>query len=202
MNDTYKTIKDAAEGQYSDRGSKFISKAFPVKSEDEIKAILQQLRKTYHDARHHCFAYRIGTDYELWRVNDDGEPSGSAGRPIFGQIQSFDLKNICVVVIRYFGGTKLGIPGLINAYRTATAKAINNAEIYQETIKKIYDVAYEYPVMNDVMKIMKNEKATIIETNFELQCKIRFAIRKSKEQRIKKYLSNIKTTELNFINTE
>jgi uncharacterized YigZ family protein len=201
MSDTYKTIKAAVEGQFSDRGSKFISKAFPAKSEEEIKTILQQLRKTYHDARHHCFAYRLGADYKFWRINDDGEPSGSAGRPIFGQIQSYDLTNIAIVVIRYFGGTKLGIPGLFNAYRSATIDALSKAEIYQDTIKKIYDLAYEYPVMNDVMKIIKNEEATIIETNFELHCKIRFAIRQSKEQQIKKYLSSIKTTELNYINT-
>lgn len=126
--DTYKTIASPSEGVFKDRGSKFIAKAFPVKTEDDIKIHLETLRKDYYDARHHCYAYQLGFDKSAYRINDDGEPSGTAGKPIFGQINSHDLTNILIVVIRYFGGTKLGVSGLINAYRTASKESISNGD--------------------------------------------------------------------------
>ena len=132
--DEYLTIVKSSEGLYKEKGSKFIALAFPVKTEEELKAIQLRLRKEYHDARHHCYAYRIGTSNMVYRTNDDGEPSGTAGKPIYGQIQSFQLTNILVVVIRYFGGTKLGVPGLIRAYKTATQDVFQNADIKLKTI--------------------------------------------------------------------
>ena len=142
--DTYYTISAPSEGLFKDRGSRFIALAYPVTTEKEIKEIQVSLRKKYHDARHHCYAYRLGYDKSVYRVNDDGEPSGTAGKPIFGQIQSKDLTNIFIVVIRYFGGTLLGVSGLINAYRSAAADAIEHAQIIQKTIMDLYEISFEY----------------------------------------------------------
>jgi uncharacterized YigZ family protein len=157
FDDTYQTISSSSQGIYKEKGSKFIALAFPVSSEKDIKMQLAALRKEYHDARHHCYAYCLGYDKSAWRVNDDGEPSGTAGKPIFGQIQSKDLTNILIVVMRYFGGIKLGIPGLINAYRTAAKEALGQASIVTRMVEEIYEVCFEYPLMNDVMKILKEE---------------------------------------------
>ena len=137
FDDSYKTIVNHSEGFFKDRGSKFISHAYPVKTEEDVKGILAQLRKDYYDARHHCYSYILNPDKSAFRINDDGEPSGSAGKPIHGQLLSYDLTNILVVVIRYFGGTKLGIPGLINAYREATRDALNQTEIIKKTLTNI-----------------------------------------------------------------
>jgi uncharacterized YigZ family protein len=179
FDDTYRTISSSSRGIYKEKGSKFIALAFPVSSEEDVKMQLTALRKEYHDARHHCYAYCLGYDKSAWRVNDDGEPSGTAGKPIFGQIQSLDLTYILIVVIRYFGGIKLGIPGLINAYRTAAREALSHALIVTRTVDEIYEVCFEYPSMNDVMKILKDEQADILIQEFENTCKIRFSIRRS-----------------------
>ena len=136
MEDTYKTIEKPSEGLFKDKGSKFISFAFPVDNEEEIKEIVQSIKKEHHSARHHCYAWRLGADQLLFRANDDGEPSSTAGKPILGQIQSFDLTNILIVVVRYFGGTLLGVSGLINAYRNAALDAINQAEIVEKLVEK------------------------------------------------------------------
>ena len=157
FSDTYKTIEGESGGLFKDRGSRFIAIAIPVTSQEEIKTRLAGLRKEYHDARHHCFAWVLGHDRQTYRVNDDGEPSGTAGRPILGQINSKELTNILVVVIRYFGGTLLGVSGLINAYRSAAADAISNANIVEKHLMERWSVSFPYTAMNDVMKVMRDE---------------------------------------------
>lgn len=182
--DTYKIIKNPVEGFFKDRGSKFISKVYPVENEEEIKTNLEALRTEYYDARHHCYAWIIGPDKSAYRINDDGEPSGSAGKPIYGQLLSNDITNVLAVVIRYFGGTKLGIPGLINAYRESVKEALNKADILELTVNEEYCVEYEYPLMDVVMRTIKDNDLSILNTNFELNCKLRFSVRKSREQEI------------------
>jgi uncharacterized YigZ family protein len=199
FDDTYKTISASSQGIFKEKGSKFIALAFPVSTEESVKLQLAALRKEYHDARHHCYAYCLGYDKSAWRVNDDGEPSGSAGKPIFGQIQSKDLTNILIVVIRYFGGIKLGIPGLINAYRTAAREALEEALIVTRTIEEEYEVSFEYPVMNDVMKILKEEHADILGQESENLCRITFSIRRSSGMKITTRLQKIKGLNVAFI---
>ncbi|NLE33885.1 MAG: YigZ family protein [Bacteroidales bacterium] len=157
FSDTYKTIESESKGLFKDRGSRFIGIAIPVTTREEIKTRLGELKKEYHDARHHCFAWVLSPDRQAWRVNDDGEPSGTAGKPILGQINSRELTNIMVVVIRYFGGTLLGVSGLINAYRTAAADALDNADIVERHIVEKWHITFPYAAMNDVMKVLKEE---------------------------------------------
>ena len=183
--DTYKTIKSASEGYFRDKGSRFLAFAYPVESEDEISEILAGLKKEYHNARHHCYAWRLGTETITFRANDDGEPSSTAGKPILGQLLSFELTNILVVVVRYFGGTLLGTSGLINAYRTATADAIRNAKIITGVIEDQYRLKFSYNEMNDVMQIIKQEDLKVINTRFELSCELDFAVRKSDSERVR-----------------
>jgi len=199
FDDTYNTISSPSQGIYKEKGSKFIALAFPVSSEEDIKMQLALLRKEYHDARHHCYAYCLGYDKSAWRVNDDGEPSGTAGKPIFGQIQSKDLTNVLIVVIRYFGGIKLGIPGLINAYRTAARDALENSLIVTRTIEEIYELQFEYPLMNDAMKILKEEHADILGQEFENACKIRFSIRRSSGTKITSRLQKVQGITTTFL---
>lgn len=177
--DTYKTIKQRSDGVFRDRGSKFLAFAFPVYNTDEIKKTLAELRKEYHDARHHCYAYRLGAAKEIFRANDDGEPSGSAGNPIMGQIRSNDLSNILIVVVRYFGGTLLGVGGLINAYRTAAANAIQDAIIITAAEQDLIEINFPYVMMNKIMKIIRDEEMQILEQDFTETCKIKAFIRKS-----------------------
>ena len=196
MEDTFKTIEKPSEGLFKDKGSRFISFAFPVNSEDQIREIIQSIRKEHHSARHHCYAWRLGHDKLLFRVNDDGEPSSSAGKPIFGQIQSFDLTNILIVVVRYFGGTLLGVSGLINAYRNAALDAINCAQIMEKLVEKWLLVEFEYRVMNEVMKVFKDEKLPQIEPQFDLSCKVKTHIRLSESERIVQGLLKIDSVEV------
>ncbi len=154
--DTYKSIAAPAEGLFKDNGSRFIARAYPVESEAEIKEIVAFLKKEYHDARHHCYAWRLGLDGAAWRANDDGEPSGSAGRPILGQIDSAGLSDILVVVIRYFGGIKLGIPGLIRAYKTSTADALASARVIEKVAGKWYTLHFPYDSLPAVMRLVKD----------------------------------------------
>ncbi|HBX51761.1 MAG: YigZ family protein [Bacteroidetes bacterium RIFOXYA12_FULL_35_11] len=189
--DIYRTIEMPSEGVFKDRGSRFIGLAFPVFSEEDIKEILTSLKKKYYDATHHCYAYRLGADKTTYRSNDDGEPSGSAGKPIFGQIQSCDLSNIFIVVIRYYGGVKLGVSGLINAYRSAAADALENALIIEKTEDIKLFAFFKYEAMNDVMKIIKDEKIKLYRQHFELDCKIQFFIRKNDAERITEMLQKI-----------
>ncbi len=157
FSDTYKTIDSEAQGLFRDRGSRFIAIAIPVTSQEEVKIRLGELRKEYHDARHHCYAWVLSPDRQMWRVNDDGEPSGTAGKPILGQINSRELTNILVVVIRYFGGTLLGVSGLINAYRSAASDAIDNAKVIERQLVERWLLSFPYSAMNDVMKVLKDE---------------------------------------------
>lgn len=190
FDDTYKTIHSPSEGIFKDRGSKFLAFAFPVNNEAAVKEILQRLRKEHPGANHHCYAFRIGPDKLFFRANDDGEPSGSAGKPILGQIQSNDLTNILIIVARYFGGTLLGVPGLIAAYRGAAADAILNGKIVEKQVMEIYGLHFPYSAMNDVMKILKEENLEQWEQDFQLDCKLKFSVRKNKADEV---LARIKT---------
>jgi uncharacterized YigZ family protein len=185
MLDKYLTISSPSEGLYKEKGSRFIAFAYPVYSENEIKQYLQELKKEYYDARHHCYAYRLGVTGELWRAVDDGEPSGSAGKPIMGQLLSNNLTNIVVFVVRYFGGIKLGVPGLINAYRSATADSIQNAEIVEKEDKNSFSIEFNYLVMNDIMRILKEEQPEIVKQEFDIVCRIELRIRKSLSEMLK-----------------
>ncbi len=184
INDVYKIIKNKSEGFYKDKGSKFYAFAIPVNSEEEVKEEVEKLKKEYYDARHHCYAYVLGVDKKEYRINDDGEPSGTAGQPIYGQILSYDVINVLIVVVRYFGGTKLGVRGLINAYKTAASEALNNAEIISQQVQDVYKINFEYPQMNKVMYIIKEENLVQLDQTFEISCEIIFAVRKKESQRI------------------
>jgi uncharacterized YigZ family protein len=199
--DTYKTIKSPAEGIYKEKGSRFVSIAIPVSDQEEIKPILDRIKKEHHEARHHCFAYMIGHDRNTWRINDDGEPSGTAGRPIMGQINSFGLTNILIVVSRYFGGTLLGVSGLINAYRSAAASAIGNAEILEKTLQEYYEITYPYISMNDVMKILKEENIGQSEQSFDLNCRILLNFRVTLKERVLSRLSRIDGLKCIYLDT-
>jgi len=177
--ETYKTIKSPSEGIYKDRGSKFLAFAFPVENETVVKNYQAELRKKYFDARHHVYAFRIGADKKLYRCSDDGEPANSSGPPVLGQIQSFDLTNILIVVIRYFGGIKLGIPGLINAYRSAAADAINNSEIITQVEKVQFEIEFQYPAIGDVMRIVKEFDIEIIRQDLLEFCSLKLSVVKS-----------------------
>ena len=180
-NDTYKSIASASEGLFKDNGSRFIALAYPVESEEEVREIVSLLRKEYHDARHHCYAYRLGVDGAVFRSSDDGEPSGSAGRPILGQIDSAGLSDILVVVVRYFGGIKLGIPGLIRAYKTSTADAISNARVIEKIAGDWYVIEFDYSLMQPVMKMVKELDLPCRAQEFGLQCSMEVRVRKKLE---------------------
>lgn len=196
MDDTYKTISSASEGLFKDKGSKFIAFAFPVSSENEIKEIIQSIKKEHYSARHHCYAWRLGHEKLHFRANDDGEPSSTAGKPILGQIQSFDLTNILIVVVRYFGGTLLGVSGLINAYRNAALDVILNSEIVEKLVEQKLLVEYGYEVMNEVMKLFKDEKLPQIDPQFDLNCRITTSVRLSDLARITEELEKIEGLKL------
>lgn len=179
QNDTYKTISTTSEEVlFKDKNSKFFGYAFPITSEDEIKSIIIDLKKQHHQARHWCYAFQIGTEIKYYRVNDDGEPNNSAGAPIYGQIQSFDVTNILVVVVRYFGGVKLGVSGLINAYKTTAQMALEISDIIEKTIDKHYFIYFDYKNMNKVMRIIKEKNLTIVNQKLELNCEIEISVRK------------------------
>jgi uncharacterized YigZ family protein len=193
--DEYRTILDESQGFYKEKGSKFIAVVLPVESIDEIRLQLEQLRKRYHDARHHCYAYRLGDDpYEV-RYNDDGEPSGTAGKPIFGQIQSFDLTNVLIVVIRYFGGVKLGTGGLIQAYRAAAKDAVGNGKIVTKHWTVQLEIRFQYPQMNDVMRIIKEEGLRVLRQEAEGQSSILLEINKGNLVNVTRKLSFLEKLE-------
>jgi uncharacterized YigZ family protein len=195
----YKTIKSVSEGSYKEKGSKFIAFAYPVSKEEEIKDIQQDLRKNYYDARHHVFAWRLGADKKRYRSSDDGEPSNSSGPPVLGQIQSFDLTNILIVVIRYFGGTKLGVPGLINAYRTSAKDAIENNVIIEEIVKSNYILKFSYNEMNSVMKLIKDNNINQLNQNFDLNCSLEIEINVKDEEIVIEKLKKINGVKINKI---
>lgn len=193
MNDTFKTIKEPSKGLITEKKSKFIAYAIPISHVDEVKEITEKYKKEYYDARHVCWAYMIGAERKEFRANDDGEPSGTAGKPILGQINSNELTNVLILVIRYFGGIKLGTSGLISAYKQATVEAIANAEIIEKTVNELIDFSFEYPFMNDVMKIIKDMEPQIIKQNFDMNCSMTLSIRKSQFQQLIDKLEKVKT---------
>ena len=200
--DTYKTIAEKSEGLYKEKGSKFIALAYPVSSEDEVKDILTDLRKQYHDARHHCYAYVIGYDGDNWRANDDGEPSSTAGKPIHGQILSRELTNTLVVVIRYFGGTKLGVSGLIHAYKTAASEALDANQIEERTINDIYTITFAYPATNEIMRLIKDDELTVIEQKFDTSCAVTLGIRQSKLTVVLDKIDKIDSAVAQYLRTD
>lgn len=179
IQDQYRSIAKEAEGLYKEKGSRFISLAFPVETEEQIKEIQAALRKKYHDARHHCFAWRLGLDGARYRSSDDGEPSGSSGRPILGQLESRGLSDVLVVVVRYFGGIKLGIPGLIRSYRTATADALDNAGEVIKTACRHFRIDFGYMAMNQVMKVLKEMVLPQSGQDFGEECSLETSVRLS-----------------------
>jgi uncharacterized YigZ family protein len=199
--DTYKTIKSLSKGIYKEKRSRFIAFALPISLTDEIKPLIEEYRIKFHDARHQCYAYVLGFDRSIWRVNDDGEPSGTAGKPIMGQINSFGLTNILIIVVRYFGGTLLGTSGLINAYKTAAYEAIKNSEIVVCTVKDYYKIEFGYSSINSVMKILKDEYINHTDQVFGLDCSINISFRLSAKENILKRLSAIDGIKLTFMET-
>lgn len=170
--DTYKSVKEPCQGLFKDKGSRFIAYLYPVTSEDQVKPLLDAIKKEHHAARHHCYSYRIGHNGATFRANDDGEPSGTAGRPILGAIDSAGLSDVVVIVVRYFGGILLGVPGLINAYREATRDAIANATVIEKTACRRIEINFDYLQMNDVQKLLKSENLTIVSQQFDLRCRV------------------------------
>ena len=197
VNDTYKTISSQAEGIYTEKRSKFIAIAIPVRSLEEIKEHLDKYQKQYYDARHVCYAYMLEAERKDFRANDNGEPSGTAGKPILGQINSNELTDILIIVVRYFGGIKLGTSGLIQAYKAAAAEAIAAAEIIECTVDDDIEIAFEYPFMNDVMRIVKEENPQLISQSYDMDCLMCLRIRRSMLGRLRQRLEKVET--LRFI---
>lgn len=193
MIDAYKTIKQASEGTYSELRSKFLAFAHPVTTVDEAMALVEQYQKKFYDARHVCWAYMLGAERTTFRSNDNGEPSGTAGKPILGQINSLELTDVIVLVVRYFGGVKLGTSGLIVAYRTAAAEALGNAEIEDRTVDVEHTFTFEYPFMNGIMKVVREMEARIVSQSYDMDCSMTLSIRKGKldelKERIRKVVS-------------
>jgi len=202
IKDSYKTIKTPSEGFFKDRGSKFFGYAYPITSEQELKLKIEELKKEHHTARHHCYAYRLKQDYSVYRANDDGEPTNAAGKPILGQIDAKELTNVGVVVVRYFGGTKLGVGGMMNAYKTAALEALNNAEIIDCTIDEEFEISFGYPEMNTVMRFIKDLGVVIKSQTMELDCKIVFAIRKKEAQKAQDKFTGLKNITIKMIEDE
>jgi uncharacterized YigZ family protein len=201
--DAYKMIVAPTEASFKDKGSRFIALAYPVKNEEDAKTIIAEVKKKYYDATHHCYAYSIGhIGSPCTRLNDDGEPSGTAARPIYGQILSCDLKNILVIVVRYFGGTKLGVSGLINAYKEATRAVLASAKIEMHKIKEIYTVEFDYTLMNTVMQTLKNPAVNITNNDYRNhRSAIDFEVELSKQEELCKQLKSIYGVELKYIRT-
>ncbi len=202
FDDSYKTILNVSTGAFSDKGSKFLAYIYPIHSDTEVKEILNTLRKEHPKSNHHCWAYRLGPDRSVFRINDDGEPSGTAGRPILNTLLSNDLTNVLAIVVRYFGGTLLGVPGLINAYKKATADALNDSEIVELTISSVYEISFDHSQMNDVMKIVKEEGLKIRSQVLDSVCTIHLEIRLSTQERILERFKKIDRLRANYISTQ
>lgn len=194
--DTYKTIIEPVEAIYTEKRSKFIAIAYPVSSVEEIKSHLEVCQKKYYDARHVCYAYMLGFERTNFRANDNGEPSGTAGRPILGQINSNELTDILIVVVRYFGGIKLGTSGLITAYKAAAADAIANASVIEKTVDDLVTIAFEYPFMNDVMRVVKEEEPEIVSQSYDMDCLMTLRIRRSMMDRLRARLEKVETIRI------
>ena len=201
MDDLYKTItKPSIETLFKDRNSKFYGYAFPVTEEASVKDFLEFLRKKHHTARHFCYAWQLGTESVRFRANDDGEPSNSAGMPIYGQIQSFDVTNILVVSVRYFGGTKLGVGGLINAYRASARLTLESSAIEEKTIDDSFQLNFQYDLMSKVLRILKENSITITRQKLEMDCEMIIAVRKSHTQKIVKIFETLYKVEIKQLN--
>ena len=199
FDDTYKTIAAPSEGLYKEKGSKFLAFAYPVRTIEEVKGHLEQLRKDYFDARLHCYAYILGPRKDAFRANDDGEPSGTGGRPIHGQLVSADLTDTLIVVVRYFGGILLGASGLANAYKTAARDAIDHATVIEKTIDTRYRLGFAYETMNDVMRILKEYDLKPEKQDFNLDCSLEVAIRQSQSVRFYDAVANLRTVHIEVL---
>lgn len=201
MKDFYKTITTESTGEFKDRGSKFIAYAAPVFTEADCHLFIESMRKLHPKARHHCYAYRLGLDKNNYRANDDGEPSGTAGRPILGQIDAYDVTNVIIVVIRYFGGTLLGTSGLINAYKTSAAEALASAEIVERIVEDVYQISFDYALMSNVMNAVKKLNLNIIKQEFENEGMLEIVIRKGEVPQtllqLKSLIGNLRIEEVN-----
>ena len=201
FDDSYKTIESTSEGIFRDKGSKFMAYAYPIRSEDEVKPLIANLRAEHTKARHFCYAYRLTPDRSVFRVNDDGEPSGTAGRPILNCLLSEDLTNILIVVVRYFGGTLLGVPGLINAYKSASIASIKMSTIISKTVNDVYEVHFGYLQMNEVMKLSKEENLQILGQQFDTDCILKFEIRKAQLNQVLSKFDKIEGVKLKYLQT-
>ncbi|GAA4213636.1 YigZ family protein [Pedobacter jeongneungensis] len=201
FDDSYKTIESASEGIFRDKGSKFIAFSYPIRSEEEVKPIIAKLRTEHPKANHFCYAYRLTPNRSVFRVNDDGEPSGTAGRPILNCLLSEDITNILIVVVRYFGGTLLGVPGLINAYKNAGLEAIKASNVVSKTVNDIYEAHFEYLQMNDVMKLTKEENLQVLAQQFDINCILKFEVRKAQLNQVLSKFDKIEGVKLKYLST-
>ncbi len=201
FDDTYRTITGPSEGLFRDKGSKFMAYAYPFKSENQLKDIIADLKTLHPKARHHCWAYRLTPDRAVFRLNDDGEPSGTAGRPILNMLLSKDLTNVLVVVVRYFGGTLLGVPGLINAYKSATQFALEEADIVEETVNDVYEISFDYLQMNEVMRLVKEENLGILNQNFDNRCLMEVEVRKMQVNQFVSKLDKLTGVQYSYLTT-
>ena len=197
--DSYKTIAKPSEGSYSEKRSKFLAYAFPVQNEQEVKQRLAEIQKKHWDARHHCYAYILGPHKDAYRLNDNGEPSGTAGRPIYGQLLSKDLTNTLVIVVRYFGGIKLGVNGLQNAYKVAAKEALDAAVVEERTIQEQYRVVFEYVKMNDIMQILKDPEIQVLDRQSDMRCTYTISVRQRDADRITEALRKVAMTEVSAL---
>ena len=198
--DIYKTIKNpSGEGLFKDRGSKFLGYAYPISSEEEVAPIIANLKEKHHKARHWCYAWRLGVENNHFRANDDGEPNNSAGQPIYGQILSFELTNVLIVVVRYFGGTKLGVGGLINAYKTAAKMSLEESQIIEKTIDTHFELNFEYVNMNKVMRLIKEKKINLLKQEMQMDCNFEISVRKNNADSIKKAFDDLRCINIKKI---
>ena len=198
FDDTYLTIEAKSEGMFRDRGSKFLGYAYPVVSDQDIKSIVTDLKKEHPKANHHCWAMRWSTDRSVFKLNDDGEPSGTAGRPILNTLLSKNITNIAVVVVRYFGGTLLGVPGLINAYKSATESALTEAKIIEKTVNDVYTIVFDYLQMNEVMRIVKDDNLQLLEQVFDNSCSIKVSVRKMQVNHVTAKLQKLTSVKIKY----
>lgn len=196
--DTYLTIESASEGIFRDRGSKFLGYAYPIASDQEIKNIIADLKKEHPKANHHCWAMRWSTDRSVFKLNDDGEPSGTAGRPILNTLLSKNITNVAVVVVRYFGGTLLGVPGLINAYKSATELALEGAKVIEKTVNDVYTISFDYLQMNEVMRVIKDDSLPLLEQQFDNSCSIKVSIRKMQVNQVIAKLQKLTSVKIKY----
>lgn len=201
FDDTYKTIAAPSEGLFKDKGSKFIAYAYPITSDQEVKGYLAPLKAIHTKANHFCYAYRLGQDRSVFRVNDDGEPSGTAGRPILNAMLSADLTNLLIIVVRHFGGTLLGVPGLINAYKNAANEAIIASEIIERTVNDQYRISFGYIAMNDVMRIIKEQHLKVLSQQFDNDCVMHLEVRKNQLNQVLQQFENLGSVEIKYLAT-